>query len=187
MPNQPSILPPESSQTKGNSRQNPGSAGPRYRLFPHAVLPLTVGRESSIQLIESLGEERTIVVVAQLDARLDAPQPDDLHNVGHPGDGAQGRADAQPEPLCLYRRHGARAAGALCSDRAVHDGRGRDAGGGRAGDHFELLRPWCAMWSGSSSRSSSDRRRSRMSCRRSRPTSKSRAGWWTSSPRRCRS
>jgi ATP-dependent Lon protease len=30
-------------------------------LFPHAVLPLTVGRESSIQLIESMGEERAIV------------------------------------------------------------------------------------------------------------------------------
>ncbi len=51
-------------------------------LFPHAVLPLTVGRESSIQLIESLGEERSIVVTAQLDPRLDAPKPDDLHNVG---------------------------------------------------------------------------------------------------------
>jgi len=51
-------------------------------LFPHAVLPLTVGRESSIQLIESLGEERTIVVAAQLDARLDSPQPADLHGVG---------------------------------------------------------------------------------------------------------
>jgi ATP-dependent Lon protease len=51
-------------------------------LFPHAVLPLTVGRESSIQLIESLGEERAIVVVAQLDARLDSPQPADLHAVG---------------------------------------------------------------------------------------------------------
>ncbi|MGA2847643.1 MAG: endopeptidase La [Terracidiphilus sp.] len=51
-------------------------------LFPHAVLPLTVGRESSIQLIESLGEERTIVVTAQLDARLDAPKPTDLHAVG---------------------------------------------------------------------------------------------------------
>ncbi|MGA2650240.1 MAG: endopeptidase La [Terracidiphilus sp.] len=51
-------------------------------LFPHAVLPLTVGRESSIQLIESLGEERTIVVTAQLDARLDAPKPTDLHEVG---------------------------------------------------------------------------------------------------------
>ena len=51
-------------------------------LFPHAVLPLTVGRESSIQLIESLGEERTIVVVAQLDARQDAPQPSDMHAIG---------------------------------------------------------------------------------------------------------
>src|SRR5271154_3780366 len=51
-------------------------------LFPHAVLPLTVGRESSIQLIESLGEERTIVVTAQLDPRLDAPKPTDLHVVG---------------------------------------------------------------------------------------------------------
>ena len=51
-------------------------------LFPHAVLPLTVGRESSIQLIQSLGEEKTIVVVAQRDARVDAPQPSDLHAIG---------------------------------------------------------------------------------------------------------
>jgi len=51
-------------------------------LFPHAVLPLTVGRESSIQLIESLGEARSIVVVAQLDPRLDLPKPSDLHDVG---------------------------------------------------------------------------------------------------------
>jgi ATP-dependent Lon protease len=51
-------------------------------LFPHAVLPLTVGRESSIQLIESLGEERTIVVVAQIEPRLDSPKPGDMHTVG---------------------------------------------------------------------------------------------------------
>jgi ATP-dependent Lon protease len=51
-------------------------------LFPHAVLPLTVGRESSIQLIESLGEARTIVVTTQIDARLDAPKPSDLHEIG---------------------------------------------------------------------------------------------------------
>jgi ATP-dependent Lon protease len=51
-------------------------------LFPHAVLPLTVGRESSIQLINSLGEEKTIVVVAQRDARVDTPQPQDLHAYG---------------------------------------------------------------------------------------------------------
>jgi ATP-dependent Lon protease len=51
-------------------------------LFPHAVLPLTVGRESSIQLIQSLGDEKTIVVVAQRDAHMDAPQPADLYNYG---------------------------------------------------------------------------------------------------------
>ena len=51
-------------------------------LFPHAVLPLTVGRESSIQLINSLGEEKSIVVVAQRDARVDSPQPQDLHAYG---------------------------------------------------------------------------------------------------------
>jgi len=51
-------------------------------LFPHAVLPLTVGRESSIQLIQSLGEEKTILVVAQRDARQDAPLGSDLHMIG---------------------------------------------------------------------------------------------------------
>ena len=51
-------------------------------LFPHAVLPLTVGRESSIQLIQSLGELKTIVVVAQRDERMDSPQPSDLYSVG---------------------------------------------------------------------------------------------------------
>jgi ATP-dependent Lon protease len=51
-------------------------------LFPHAVLPLTVGRDSSVQLINSLGEDKTIVVVAQREARVDAPQPSDLYAVG---------------------------------------------------------------------------------------------------------
>jgi ATP-dependent Lon protease len=51
-------------------------------LFPHAVLPLTVGRESSIQLIQSLGEEKTILVVAQRDARQDSPQAADLFATG---------------------------------------------------------------------------------------------------------
>ncbi|WP_158943215.1 endopeptidase La [Granulicella sp. S190] len=51
-------------------------------LFPHAVLPLTVGRESSIQLIQSLGEEKTILVVAQRDARQDSPVAADLFATG---------------------------------------------------------------------------------------------------------
>ncbi len=33
-------------------------------------------------MIESLGEERTIAVTAQKDARLDTPTPDDMHTVG---------------------------------------------------------------------------------------------------------
>jgi ATP-dependent Lon protease len=51
-------------------------------LFPHAVLPLTVGRESSVQLINQLGEEKSIVVVAQREARVDTPQPTDLYAIG---------------------------------------------------------------------------------------------------------
>ncbi len=51
-------------------------------LFPHAVLPLTVGRESSIQLIQSLGEDKAILVVAQRDARQDAPEGQDLYATG---------------------------------------------------------------------------------------------------------
>ncbi|MBV9072452.1 MAG: endopeptidase La [Acidobacteria bacterium] len=51
-------------------------------LFPHAVLPLTVGRESSVQLINQMGEEKSIVVVAQREARVDTPQPTDLYSIG---------------------------------------------------------------------------------------------------------
>src|SRR5437867_12043858 len=51
-------------------------------LFPHAVLPLTVGRDSSMQLINSLGEEKQIIVVAQQDARIDSPVPTDLYSIG---------------------------------------------------------------------------------------------------------
>src|SRR5581483_12383619 len=51
-------------------------------LFPHALLPLTIGRESSIALINSLGEEKIIVVAAQRDSRLDNPGPGDLYEVG---------------------------------------------------------------------------------------------------------
>jgi ATP-dependent Lon protease len=85
MPNQPSIPSPAGSVSgKENHRVRRIPVLPVRDtvLFPHAVLPLTVGRESSIQLIESMGEERTIVVTAQLDPRLDSPKPADLHAVG---------------------------------------------------------------------------------------------------------
>ena len=84
MPNQPSKPQPPavSSQASASLRRIPVLPVRDTVLFPHAVLPLTVGRESSILLIESLGEERSIVVTAQLDPRLDAPAPGDLHAVG---------------------------------------------------------------------------------------------------------
>src|SRR5690349_19652251 len=52
-------------------------------LFPGAVLPLTVGRESSLALVNSLeGEEKVLGVVAQLDPRIEDPAAADLHKVG---------------------------------------------------------------------------------------------------------
>ena len=55
-------------------------------LFPGAVIPLTVGRDSSLALLESLqGEEKILGVVAQLDPRIEDPVGTDLHSVGTVG------------------------------------------------------------------------------------------------------
>src|SRR5438067_7784729 len=52
-------------------------------LFPGAMLPLTVGRESSLALVGSLqGEDKLLGVVAQLDPRIEDPAAADLHKVG---------------------------------------------------------------------------------------------------------
>jgi ATP-dependent Lon protease len=51
-------------------------------VFPGALLPITVGRPSSVALVQSLGENRTFAVVSQLDPRIDAPTPEDLYQVG---------------------------------------------------------------------------------------------------------
>ena len=52
-------------------------------LFPGAILPLTVGRESSLALVSSLVEEdKYLGVVAQLDPRIEDPAAADLHKVG---------------------------------------------------------------------------------------------------------
>src|SRR5712664_1857193 len=52
-------------------------------LFPGAVLPMTVGRESSLALVNSLqGDEKLLGVVAQLDPRIEDPAAADLHKLG---------------------------------------------------------------------------------------------------------
>ena len=52
-------------------------------LFPGAVLPLTVGRDSSLALVNALeGDEKFLGVVAQLDPRIEDPAAADLHKIG---------------------------------------------------------------------------------------------------------
>ena len=52
-------------------------------LFPGVVIPITVGRDKSIQLIrEAYASKKTIGVVAQKDPDIDDPKPDDLFKIG---------------------------------------------------------------------------------------------------------
>jgi ATP-dependent Lon protease len=52
-------------------------------LFPNAILPLTVGRDSSLKLINELkDDEKFIGVVSQRDPRVDEPEPVDLYQIG---------------------------------------------------------------------------------------------------------
>jgi len=52
-------------------------------LFPNAVLPLAIGRERSIKLVEqAMGSDKIIGVVAQRDPGVEDPKADDLHQVG---------------------------------------------------------------------------------------------------------
>jgi ATP-dependent Lon protease len=51
-------------------------------LFPHGLLPISVGRPASVALVKSLGENRTIGIVSQLDARADSPEPSELYKIG---------------------------------------------------------------------------------------------------------
>jgi len=52
-------------------------------LFPGGVQPLTVGREGSLALLNSLhGDEKLLWIVAQHDPRVEEPAAADLHTVG---------------------------------------------------------------------------------------------------------
>src|ERR1035438_2195162 len=51
-------------------------------IYPGALLPITVGRPSSLALVQSLGESRTLAVISQLDPRVESPGPGDLFQLG---------------------------------------------------------------------------------------------------------
>src|ERR1041385_1301441 len=52
-------------------------------IFPNAVIPLTVGRETSVKLINDVQQsDGMLVVLTQRDKRVDSPGPTDLYDVG---------------------------------------------------------------------------------------------------------
>jgi ATP-dependent Lon protease len=54
-----------------------------FVVFPYMVLPLFLSRESSIAAVEdALAGDRLVLLVAQRNAELEEPGPDDLHRVG---------------------------------------------------------------------------------------------------------
>ncbi|MDX9932324.1 MAG: endopeptidase La [Bacteroidales bacterium] len=52
-------------------------------LFPGVIIPITVGREKSIQLVRSVYKAKRIIgVVAQKDAQVEDPEPIDMYDIG---------------------------------------------------------------------------------------------------------
>src|ERR1051326_1080616 len=52
-------------------------------IFPNAVIPLNVGREASVKLINDVQQgDGMLVVLTQRDKRVDTPGPTDLYDVG---------------------------------------------------------------------------------------------------------
>ena len=52
-------------------------------VFPHMIVPLFVGREKSVRALEDvMKDDKQILLVAQRDAGLDDPKPDDIYRIG---------------------------------------------------------------------------------------------------------
>jgi ATP-dependent Lon protease len=52
-------------------------------VFPHMIVPLFVGRDKSVRALEDvMKEDKQILLVAQKDAAVDDPAPEDIHTVG---------------------------------------------------------------------------------------------------------
>ena len=82
MATEPEALEPETATPPDPSEELPVLTVRDTVIFPGAMLPITVGRPSSIALLQSLGESRTFAVVSQLDPRTETPRPEDLYEVG---------------------------------------------------------------------------------------------------------
>ncbi|MHB8571855.1 MAG: endopeptidase La [Candidatus Dormibacteria bacterium] len=78
---------PGTATARGRRRTDAGPPVPvlplkNTVLFPHMLVPLAVGRERSLRLLESLGGERLLAMVAQHDADVDEAGPDEVFSIG---------------------------------------------------------------------------------------------------------
>jgi ATP-dependent Lon protease len=83
---------PETGRWKGNEMTKKTSvASTAYPVlplrdivvFPHMIVPLFVGREKSIRALEEvMGSDKQIMLVTQINASDDDPEPSAIHNVG---------------------------------------------------------------------------------------------------------
>jgi ATP-dependent Lon protease len=69
-------------ETQAQPEELPVLAVRETVIYPGALLPITVGRPTSLALVQSLGENRTLAVISQRDPRVDEPEPGDLYDVG---------------------------------------------------------------------------------------------------------
>ncbi|HXA49182.1 MAG TPA: endopeptidase La [Candidatus Acidoferrum sp.] len=68
--------------TQSNSEELPVLAVRETVIYPGALLPITVGRPTSLALVQALGENRTLAVISQRDPRVEEPRPEDLYEYG---------------------------------------------------------------------------------------------------------
>jgi ATP-dependent Lon protease len=67
----------------GDKRATPVLPVRHTVLFPFAILPMNVGRPSSVQLLHQvMSGDRTLTVIAQKDPAQDTPGPEGLHGIG---------------------------------------------------------------------------------------------------------
>jgi len=74
----------EPSSPKGRPEQLPLLAVRDVVLFPHMVLPISVGRPKSVAAIEAAlkREDKLLAVAAQKEAHIEDPKPENLHQMG---------------------------------------------------------------------------------------------------------
>ena len=82
MPVESESAPPPAAEEQTLVEEVPILAVRDTVIFPGALSPITIGRPSSIALVQALGENRTLGVITQVDPRIDVPGPTDMHPVG---------------------------------------------------------------------------------------------------------